>query len=41
MSDEKVVFGVLKNHIDRFILRDNLLHGDHVLVADFPIQLSA
>jgi len=33
------VFGILKDHIDRFVFEDNFLHGDHVLVADLPVQL--
>ena len=35
------MLGVLKDHIDRFVLEDDFLHGDHILVADLPVQLGS
>ena len=39
--NQKVVFGVLEDHVDGFILEDDLLHGNNVLMADLPVQLDS
>ena len=36
-SNQKVMFSVFKDHIDRLVLEDNFLHSDHVLVADLSV----
>ena len=31
--------GVLKNHINTFVLENHLFHSDQVLAANLPVQL--
>lgn len=40
-THEEVVFGVLEDHVDRLFLEDDFLHGNHVLVVNLSVQLSA
>ncbi len=36
---EEIVFGVLEDHVDGFVLEDYLCEGDDILMTDLSIQL--
>ncbi len=39
MAYEEVVLGIVEDHVDGLVLKNNLFESDNVFVRDLPIQL--